>query len=337
MTCLAGCTPYSSAETPIRDWRGNDVPDCSTPPIDDTRTWTRPASSGVPPDPGSQDVGPCDPLQSRQVPIELEHPIAVGREADGTLYVVDRVGGDSRSFAGINDVLQRGTDAHTAQSDRAYLWSYFTAGDRRGLLRIDRDAWHSGRLGPQHFSMARLGVVDRDATAPLHMCQGHLLEILSPEAVEGWEIRNREEEIRVEYVAEAPNDRLLLVTSANHLSMVRVFFGPKHRVDERELTTFARARDGGTTDVHFIVDGEEGHARFPIRCDGPESRHSSTTRRGPIRRSERCPGMLTIGDEALILSPSPFPATRADVPPATFMCNPRPPRDWLRKSDRNAG
>jgi hypothetical protein len=200
------------------------VPDCSTPPIDDTRTWTPPASSGVPPDPGPQNVEPCDPLKSRYVPIELEHPIAVGREEDGTLYVVDRVGGNSRSFAGTNDVLQRGTDAHAAQSDRAYVWSCFTAGDQGGLLRIDRDAWHSQRLGPQHFSMARLGVVDRDATAPQHMCQGDLLEILSPEAVEGWEVRNREEGISVEYVIEAPDDRLLLVTSANHLSTIRVFF-----------------------------------------------------------------------------------------------------------------
>jgi hypothetical protein len=320
MTCLAGCTSHNSPEARIRDWRGNAVPDCSTPPIDDTRTWTRPASSGVPPDPGPQSAGACNPLQSRYVPIELEPPIAVGREEDGTLYVVDRVGGDSRSFAGTEGVLRRGTDAHSTQSDRAFLWSYFSAGGQWGLLRIDRDAWQAGRLGPQHFSMARLGEVDRDATAPQHMCQGGLLEILSPEAAEGWAVRNREEEISVEYVVEAPDDRLLLVTSANHLSTLRVFFGPKHKVDERELTTFARARDGGTTDVHFIVDGERAHAHFPIRCDGSESPHSSTTKREPLRRSEGCPGTLTIGDEALILPPSPFPATRAHVPPATFVC-----------------
>ena len=295
------------------------MPDCSTPPIDDARTWTRKTSPELPPDPGPQEAGPCDPLQTRNIPIELEHPIAVGRHPDGTLYVVDRVGDDSRSFSGTAGVLQRGIDVRASESDRAHLWDDFTANGQSWLLRIDREAWHAERLGPRHFSMARLGEVDPHSSAPERMCQGELLEILSPEAVEGWEVRNREETITIEYLAEIEDGRLLLVTQANGLSTIRVFFGPKHEVGERDLSVFARARDGGTTNVEFFVDGELAQAVFPIRCQGRDP-FASPPENELLQRNERCPGTLTVGDETHALPATRFRPTRADIPPAAFVC-----------------
>jgi hypothetical protein len=47
----------------------------------------------------------------------------------------------------------------------------------------------------------------------------------------------------------------------------RVFFGPAEKLSERVVDNVSRARDGGSTYIEFMVDGEVALASFPMEFE----------------------------------------------------------------------
>ncbi len=318
-TAPAAGTEKGEADGPpegfIEDINGNVVRDCSTPPINDPRTWPIPeyGSRHDEGDPSAHVIGPCDPFKVYDVPLKLEHPIAVGRDKDGVMYVADRAGRDGYGFIGRDGTLERVLGGGGGSASASLLWTSFGTHDVSILLRIDRKAFHAGRVGPQHFSMGKrkleAGDKKRSATSSFaqSMCERELLEILPPEVIEGWTIKNHRWTPLMERGVRMPDGRLLVVTRTGQgFDHIRVFFGPEDNVEERGLTTFGREKDGGTTHVKFLVDGKPAYAYFPVRC-GKE-------------RGQPCPGTLTIdGDETEIPVSSLLPR-EASPPSGHYIC-----------------
>lgn len=211
---------------------------------------------------GSPAPRPCAPLAGAARPIALGTVLGAGRHADGTIYVADREGAELRAFVTEAGALRRRRVAGTGElGAMTYLVSVhdepaFTlkivggASPRMGVIR--------GHFTGRDFEIGQ---------------QGDVLEVLDASALSGLPIVNLPGEAVVEYAFALPDGRHLVVLRPLDdwsYDDFRLFLGAPERLTEREVSSVMRARDGGTTDIDFVIDGRVARAHFPApRPDAP--------------------------------------------------------------------
>lgn len=212
---------------------------------------------------------PCDPLADMRQPIALGEVIAVGRDAEGTLYVADEPGadGEARVFVSDGDTLvRRHVSGGGEGRDGDVEFRLFTVDGMDGPFQ-----WLIERAAGETRMAITPGDEDRTIRIDELGPEAELLEVLDENAIEGLAVRNFPGVIEIEYLAETGNGELLLVTRPAEdwgYDDFRLFFGPEDRLLEREVANVRRQRDGGSTHIDFDLDGQGAVAFFPVDLSG---------------------------------------------------------------------
>ncbi len=210
----------------------------------------------------------CDPLAPlARDRVELREVLAVGRQDDGRLLVVDAdpEGGHERLFVSqAGDLVEQATSG-TSSSSQPGVRSIAISSSTEPRLTV---------IVEQRGGATRMEVVtgDWDRSFELDLVSGEELEVLDESAIDGMVAHKLPADLRVEYVARVDDASLLVVLSPVHdfnFEDFRVFFGTEQRVIERPLISVVRARDGGSTHVAFELGDEAADAFFPNRILGP--------------------------------------------------------------------
>jgi hypothetical protein len=206
----------------------------------------------------------CQPLETEAVAVELDEVLAAGQSEAGVVYVIGKVDNEPRVFVadGSELVLEVESGSGQTTTEEGTLTS-FTFYERDPILHVELWQGQDGtqRMGvlagelPDGVKQFEIGTVGEEL-APVDVAQVAQLEP-----------RRILNEVVVVYAAELADGRHLLVLRPDQLASpedYRVFFGPSERLQERALTSIERARDGGSTTVDFLVDGEPATAFFPV-------------------------------------------------------------------------
>ena len=213
-----------------------------------------------------EDAGdtPCDPLAAQPEAIVLGEILGVGRDAGGTLYLVDETDSASigRVFISEGDALVRRRVLGGGTSNVSGVSARTLTIEAPEPLRLLIE------MGPSETRMALSRSEGRDLRIDDLGSDAELLEVLDEDALEGLELRNLPGNVEIEYLVETERGELLLVVRPADEELdyddFRLFFGPPTGLLEREVASVERQRDGGTTHILFGLNGDEADAFFPI-------------------------------------------------------------------------
>lgn len=255
----------------------------------------------------------CDPLSQPTAELRIQPPVAVGMDENGVLFVMDRVGGDSRIFSSDDGKTLVRLDAAAGGaeflSDSLYysFRSYYP--DLAGIVRVARPSGPLEHIKPEGTEFVlfrpprRISGELRDA-----ITQGDTLSVKSECEVTTYEVQNADVPARLEYSAVDDDNNLIAVATPIDFEFDEyfyVFYGPPDRVLQRQPESFSRKKDGGSTTVRFSLDGGTAEVTFPVGCDGPFS--------------QPCPGALRLPDGSE-LGVSPWTSDTESLRAATFVC-----------------
>jgi hypothetical protein len=206
----------------------------------------------------------CDPLAGADLPVTLGTILGVGTDSRGTTYMAEQVIALAmdRVFVSSGTELVRkrvtGSGARGGSADADYAFTFEDGATTQALLVQLRGGAASGMaLGP---AGGRGYIGDPGATT-------EMLTVQDESVVSGFTLRNLPREIAIEYVADVTDGTALVVTRPEtewQYTDFRVFYGGDGAVlGERHVVSVLRARDGGSTDIQFIVDGATYTAHFP--------------------------------------------------------------------------
>lgn len=198
----------------------------------------------------------CDPLAAQELPIQLGAVIAAGKDAQGTLYVVDHDPSQSgdRVFVSRGDTLYRkrvSGSGETGGSD--FTWSFDDDGTPERLV-VHKQG--------DTVTVIALAPPDERTFADQLDARAQRLTPVASSSVTGLGVRNLPGEIVIEFVADAPDGSRLVVTRPMDdwtYDDFRIFYGMNGHLLER-VTTFTGARSYRAFD--FIVDGATWHVTF---------------------------------------------------------------------------
>jgi len=213
-----------------------------------------------------EDAGdtPCDPLAAQPEAIVLGEILGVGRDAGGTLYLVDETDSASigRVFISEGDALVRRRVLGGGTSNVSGVSARTLTIEAPEPLRLLIE------MGPSETRMALSRSEGRDLRIDDLGSDAELLEVLDEDALEGVQLRNLPGNVEIEYLVETERGELLLVVRPADEELdyddFRLFFGPPTGLLEREVASVERQRDGGTTHILFGLNGDEADAFFPI-------------------------------------------------------------------------
>ncbi len=217
---------------------------------------TSPSSSGA----GS--LKACDPLAAVEQPIALGKILGVGRDAVGTLYVVDQSGADYRVYVSSQGALYRQRIAGSGiEGTTRYVFSV-TDHDPEFTLEVTTDG-----------GTTRMGVVTGpfDGKSFVIGQDGEELQVVAADTLAGVPLHNLPGDVVVEYTAQLPDQRVMVVTRPHDdwsYEDFRLFLGADGALDERHVGKVTRALDGGSTTIEFVLDGDNAVASFPVVFDG---------------------------------------------------------------------
>ena len=205
----------------------------------------------------------CDPFAAEPLPITLGTLVAAGRDSTGVIYAVDQGdgsdGGEERVFVSDGSgALVRQPIAGSGIGSNFYAFTV-TDHDPAFVLQID-----SPPGGP-----VRMGVVIgsvRDIRTFVIGEQGEELTVLPEDALAGMPVRNLPGNVVLEYAASLPNGDVLVVTRPRDdwsYEDFRLFYGEGSALREEHVLDVLRAKDGGTTQISFELDGHDALAYFP--------------------------------------------------------------------------
>ena len=203
----------------------------------------------------------CTPLGTTPATgVELEGLLGAGRDAAGTLYVVDEAaGGEVRVFVGDESGLERQVVAGSGEGTLdGGGWTVATLAEMNLLIKVTITDDGTVQMGVRDATDGA-----RDFTIGQ---EGEKLEVLDASAVDSLPLTDLPGEVFVEYWVQSADGQLLLVTRPTYdweYDDFRVFFGPPERVEECVVEEVQRLRDGGTTIIAFAIDGAQATATFP--------------------------------------------------------------------------
>lgn len=212
---------------------------------------TSPSSSG------GASLTACDPLAAVQHPIALGTILGVGRDAAGTLYVVDQSGSDQRVFVSSQGALTRQRVAGSGMVGALYVFTV-----------MDHDPEFTLELSTEGGT-TRMGVVTGPFNGKSFVIgqEGEELSVLAADSIAGMPLHNLPGTVLVEYAAALPDQRVMVVTRPQDdwsYADFRLFLGRPGALDERKVTKVTRALDGGSTTIEFVLDGGKAVASFPV-------------------------------------------------------------------------
>ena len=258
----------------------------------------------------------CDPRDAPSPSPHIQPPVLVGEHADGTVYVLDRfdegfswperpVGRDlsPRLFISSGQQLIEHDGGGGLSSTSSEWWGSYGTVDRQtwGQFRFPRSRDPS-HVVSAHTKMAleesepevsydelrEQGLSDEEARIRL-FDEMTPLRVLPECSVEDFEVVFLPPGPRqIAYVAEDERGYHILVTEPARLFDgydFKVFYGPPERVLEYPTREpVSRERDGGTTTIHFEIDGEPAELYFPARRwdDGSERQSTITLPEGTL-------------------------------------------------------
>jgi len=208
------------------------------------------------------DVGdtPCEPLQAQITPESLVSVRGVGEADDGTLYVIDDVGAESRAYVSDGAVLVRHRVSGSGESSE---------GDTTTLVLTVQAAPEPLTLGhedsPAGVRMAVAVGLDEPRDLDEVIAAGEELSVLAPSVVAGMEAEFRRE-VELEYYARIDADAHVIIVRPRDdwdYDDFRLFLGPTSELTEREVHQVQRARDGGSTTIDFDYDGDDATLDSP--------------------------------------------------------------------------
>jgi len=204
--------------------------------------------------PTDEAIAACDLLTTVEQPTQLQSPFAAGEAVDATIYAVDGEGVHQRVFVSAANGLRRVPVAGSGTGGDA---SIFEIVDHEPpfTLEVTRSA---GKL--------RMWVLSGEVQDESIVDKGEELELLADEELAGLPVFDLPTQHVVEYVATSDQGHTVAVFRPLHVESEnrhRLFFGVDALI-EREISSFARQQDGGTTTIVFDVDGADGTAFFPF-------------------------------------------------------------------------
>lgn len=188
--------------------------------------------------------------------------IGAGQAADGTVYVIDKNGTALRGFISDGGELYRQRVSGTGEvSDASGDTTLISLDERTPPLTLEVVVGADGTT--------RMGVAEGILKTKTFVIgeQGEELALLSADDVAALPLHDYPGDIVVEYVAEVEGEKLLVVVRPRDLTgyeQFRVFFGTPARLEECPVQNVTRARDGGSTEIDFSVNGDEAVAYFPV-------------------------------------------------------------------------
>ncbi len=259
-------------------------------------TWLATAATalamGCAEDAPRESLHACSPLGSAPTEsIELGTVLGAGFDADGTLYVIDETAdGDVRAFIGTDGVLQREEVSGAGEGSGTTTWTVVTLRGGELLVKVSVDESGAMRMGVLTQASGERDFAIGEA--------GEELTVVESSELDGWSLVNLPGDVTVEYWAEAPDGRVMLVTRPTNdwdYTDFRVFFGPLDSVDERAVDSVQRMKDGGTTLIELSIDGAPAIATFPtpLGSDAPTLEIEAATVELTLITSEPSPADAT--------------------------------------------
>lgn len=202
----------------------------------------------------------CDPLAAGEQPIALHKVLGIGKDANGTLYVVDQLesGYDFHAFVSSQGALYRQRIAGSGQMGTSLYVFSVTDHDPEFTLELSVEG-----------GTTRMGIITGPFAGKSFTIgqQGEELTVLGTDAIAGMPLHNLPGTILVEYAAQLPDQRVMVVTRPQDdwaYEDFRLFLGQTDSLLERHVQSVMRARDGGSTTITFKLDGAQAVASFPV-------------------------------------------------------------------------
>jgi hypothetical protein len=230
---------------------------------------------------------PCDPHLAPAKTPTIQPPAAVGVADDDTMYVIDRLdrgldrpevppGATERIFVAEGDTLVRKPGGlGGAESTADFIYRGFGFGDPSVWItvRVQRKPGFPRNIIPAETSMAIMDASTIEGGGLSDVFElGMPLRVESECTAAGYDVEDLPQGRHIEYVAEDENGNEILVTVPAvdwDVQSCKLFYGPPDAVLERPVRSFARERDGGTTHIAFVLDGQEATLHFVVGCNGP--------------------------------------------------------------------
>lgn len=204
----------------------------------------------------------CQPLAAETSDVSLGTVLGAGEAADGTIYVIDRIGNELRGFVSEGGELYRQRVSGSGEMNDA-------AGETITISLSELSPELTLQVVTAPDGSKRMGVVQGPLNTKTFTIgeEGEELTLLSADDVAALQLHNYPAEIVTEYVAEVEDEKLLVVLRPRDLTgydEFRVFYGKLERLEECPVQHVTRAHDGGSTEIDFTVDGDAAVAYFPV-------------------------------------------------------------------------
>ena len=214
----------------------------------------------------------CDPAM-RPTAIRLQPPVVVAEEDDGALLVLDRADDplSARLFRSDGQALQRSAVTVEDRREGEDLYLIFASEERSGLVRLPNALAVPPNIVPEETALVLTEVAASDTLAEAFEA-GTPLAMRSECVAAGRDLRDLPQRNVVEYLAQDEQGWRILVVRPEvgwDVMSATLFYGPPDAVSQREVTGFARYRDGGNTFIVFDVEGQEARLHFVVGCNGP--------------------------------------------------------------------
>jgi hypothetical protein len=205
----------------------------------------------------------CDPLATTTLPISAGKLIAAGKDAAGTVYLIDEFtspegAGIDRLFISSGTVLQRqvvdGSGSNGSGAGAFFIISTGSAGAQALQVEVEMGPSGPAKMAIHHGPLSgKTFAIDAD---------GEPLALLSQADLAAFSLQNLPGTIVAEHHALLADGRVVLVTrpavDASYQDF-RVFFGP---VDHLQEGTDVHVSRGSYTQITFTWDGRPVQAVF---------------------------------------------------------------------------
>ena len=212
-------------------------------------------------DVASQTLVSCDPLQTVTTPVTLGQVVGIGKDQEGTVYLVDEAPNvGQRLFVSMGSVLVRqpvGGIGSVGDTDGGML-IVVGGGDAASPLSIEVRTDAAGHATAMGIFKGLLATKFFDLGS-----EGESLQLLTTDAISEFTLQNLPGTLTFERMGTLADGRELIVTTPDVDATendVRVFFGTPSELKERRVTPTVQPMS--YTTLTFDLDGRQAVATF---------------------------------------------------------------------------